>query len=348
MRTITLGKSGIAVSAVGLGGIQFSKITKREAARVIGTALDCGINFFETAHGYFDSEEKIGFALRGKRDGLILASKSGPRDGKTFTAHIDESLKRLHTDMIDIYQLHGVDSRGDLDRALAPRGAVGAAHKAIRRGKIRSLGVSSHSLQICLHVLKLGIFDSIQYPISLINTEVPRSGLLGRSGRKNVGLIAMKPLGGGRISNPRLALGYIFRHPRVVPVVGVETPEQVRQLARIAAKPPRLGPRDYERLAGIRKTLGKNFCRACRYCEPCPQGISISSCLYFPIYIKQTGVRRNLAKGVPDYLEQAAKCTACRRCEDRSPFHLHIVDALKENLALARRLVRVQTRRAAQ
>jgi len=325
---------------VGLGGVQFSKISKRRVARVIRAAIDCGITFFETAHGYFDSEEKIGFALRGKRDGLILASKSGPRDGKTFATHINESLRRLRTDRIDIYQLHGVDSRPDLDKALAPRGAVAAARKAIRQGKIRSLGISSHSMDICLHVLKLGIFDSIQYPISLINTEVPRSGLLGGARRRNVGLIAMKPMGGGRISSPHLALGYIYRHPRVAPVVGVETPQQVRQLARIAERPPHLGRREYAGIARIRKTLGTKFCRACRYCEPCPQGISIFRCLYFPIYVKQTGVRRNLAEGVPDYLEQASECTACRRCEKRCPFHLHIVEALKENLAMARRLAK--------
>ena len=95
MRTIVLGKSGFAVSAVGLGGVQFSKIARRDAASVIATALDSGITFFETAHCYFDSEEKIGFALRGKRDRVILASKSGPADGKTFAKHIDQSLKRL-------------------------------------------------------------------------------------------------------------------------------------------------------------------------------------------------------------------------------------------------------------
>ena len=338
MRTIALGKSAIRVSAVGLGGIQFSKISREQTERVIAAGLDLGINFIETASGYFDSEEKIGCALRGTREGVVLATKSTARDAKTFAEHIDRSLERLKTDVIDIYQFHGVDSVQDLRKCLGPSGPYGAAERAVRQGKIRSIGLTSHSLKICLRAVRMGSFDTIQYPISLINTEVERSGLLGRARRMKVGLIAMKPLGGGRLGNARLALGYIYRHPGIVPVVGVETPEQVRELARIAHRPPRMGVREYEVLKRIRREVGKTFCRACRYCEPCPQGISIFPCLYFPVYVSQMGAERILKKGVPDYLEQSEKCTGCRLCEQRCPFHLHVVEGLKDNLALARRL----------
>jgi len=338
MRTSILGKSGLDVSAVGLGGVQFSKITRAEVARIIGAALDSGINFLETASGYFDSEEKIGASVGSKRRGVVLASKNAARDGKTFTKHLEQSLKRLRTDVIDLYQLHGVDSQESLDEAMATRGAVNAAHKAIRQGKIRSLGISSHSLELSLKILEMGIFDSLQYPISLINTEVPGSGMLAAARKHNVGLIAMKPLGGGRIGSARLALGYIYRYRNIVPVVGVETPAQVRELARIAARPPKLTPRDFERIRKIRRTIGTTFCRACRYCEPCPQDIAIYRVLYFPIYVKQTGAERIVGDGVPDWLAKAQRCTECRTCEARCPFHLHIVDGLKANLAMARKL----------
>lgn len=338
MRTVFLGKSGIGVSAVGLGGIQFSKITAAETATVIHTAMDVGINFLETARGYFDSEEKMGHALRARRQGMVLASKNGARDGKTFTRRLDESLERLRTETIDIYQLHGVDEEEALQQAMGRRGAVEAAQKAIRQGKIRSLGVTSHSLKLSLKVLDLDAFDSLQYPISLINTEVPGSGLLGKARRRNVGLIAMKPLGGGRIGQARLALAYIYRYRGVVPVVGVETPRQVRELARIAERPPKLTPEDFGEIREIRRTVGRTFCRACRYCEPCPQGISIFQVLYLPIYLKQTGVSATLGGGPPDWLVKAETCTECRLCESRCPFHLHIVHGLKESLALARRV----------
>ncbi len=345
MRTIALGKSGIEVSAVGLGGIQFSKITRREVAKVIDTALGLGINFFETAYSYFDSEEKIGAAIKGKRDGLVLASKSAARDGKTFTRHIDESLRRLRADVIDIYQLHEVDSKEALSKALAPRGAFKAAGKAIRQGKIRSLGISSHTLELARRVVELGIFDSLQYPMNLINTEVTRSGLLGKARKQKVALIAMKPLAGGRISNARLALGYIYRHRGIVPVVGVETTTQVKQLARVAENPPRLTSEDFEEIRRIRRTVGTRFCRECRYCEPCPQGISVHRALAFPVYVKQMGARRLLKDGVPGWLVKAEDCIECRLCESRCPFHLNIVEGIKESLALARRLMAAGSRR---
>ncbi len=103
MQSIVLGRSGICVSAVGLGGIQFAKISQRQTTRAIRTALDLGINFLETAHGYWDSEKKIGTALRGKRQGVVLASKSGPDNAKAFADHINESLRRMRTEFIDIY-----------------------------------------------------------------------------------------------------------------------------------------------------------------------------------------------------------------------------------------------------
>ncbi|MDP6108102.1 MAG: aldo/keto reductase [Candidatus Brocadiia bacterium] len=339
MRTIRLGASGIDVSAVGLGGIQFSKISARKTAGILHEANDLGVTFLETAHGYFDSEEKIGAALGRRRRGVVLASKSGARDGKTFTVQLDESLRRLRTDCIDIYQLHGVDSSEMLDQALRPRGAVRAAQKAIRQGKIRSLGITSHSLALSLKAAEMGLFESLQYPISLINTEVPRSGLLGKARAAGVGLIAMKPLGGGRLSNARLALGYIYRFRDVVPVVGVETAEQVRELVRIASRPPKLTPKHFGAIRRLRRSVGTTFCRACRYCEPCPQDIAIFRVLYFPVYVKQMGPKRVLKSGLPDWLARAETCTRCGRCERRCPFHLHIPDGLSASLSLARSLL---------
>jgi len=265
MKMTVLGRTGLTISNLGLGGVQFSKVSKRATANVIAAARDCGITFLETAYSYFDSEEKMGAGLRGKRHAFVLASKSVARDGKTIIDHLETSLRRLRTDHIDLYQLHGLDDKDDLVKALRPRGAVAALEKAKRQGKIASIGVTSHSLDLSLEMLKRDLFDSLQYPISLINTEVARSGLLRLARTRNVGLIAMKPLGGGRLGAARLALSYIYRHAGVVPVVGVETPEQVRELARIATKPTRLGPRDFERIRAIRTSVGRTYCNTAPY-----------------------------------------------------------------------------------
>ena len=338
MRKMVLGRTGIEVSAVGLGGVQFSKIPDKEVAAVLEAGRQEGITFLETAHGYFDSEEKMGRALRGRRDGLVIASKNGKTDGREFMRCLEESLRRLRCEYFDIYQLHGVDTLGSLRQRLAKGGAVEAARKAIEQGKIRSLGITSHSMDICLRVLKDDLFDTVQYPISLINTEIPRSGMLALARRHNVGLIAMKPMGGGRIDTARLGLGYVYRLRGVVPVVGVETPRQVRELAAVARRPPRLGARDWAEIRRIRRTLGKTFCRACRYCEPCPRGISIFRLMYFPIYVKQMGAERFVKDGLPDWMRQAETCTGCRKCEVRCPFHLRIVAGMQASLAQARAL----------
>jgi predicted aldo/keto reductase-like oxidoreductase len=341
MRTIRLGRTNLSVSAVGLGGIQFSKISAAAVARIIAAARDEGINFLETAYGYFDSEEKTGKALRGKRGKWIIASKNWQTDGREFTRCLDESLKRLRVDYFDIYQLHGVDSAATLRERCAPDAAMDAARKAKDAGKVRSLGLTSHSLDTVLHVLKRhpGLFDTIQYPISLVNTEVPRSGILGLARRADIGLIAMKPLGGGRLGDARLALGYVYQFAGVVPVVGVETPEQVRELAGLADRPPRLSARDRVAIRRLRTSVGAGFCRACRYCEPCPQGISIFQMMYVPVYFKQMGARRLLRDGIPAYIDKARSCTACRACEGRCPFHLKIVEGVRAGIKLTEEMM---------
>lgn len=336
MRKVTLGKSGLVVSAMGLGSVQFSKISRRQVGRIISTGLDLGVNFIETASVYFDSEEKIGAVMGKRRDEIVLASKSPPYPAKQFGETIDLSLKRLRTDRIDLYQLHGVDSIEALDRALGPDGSVEAAKKALEQGKILSLGISTHKLEVYVKMAKLGLFDTIQLPISMLHTEVPRCGFLGQARKNNVGIIAMKPMGGGRITDPRLALGYIYRYRQVVPVIGTETPEQVAQLVRLMQHPPKLGPKDFEKIAKIRQTIGSTWCRSCRYCEPCPQGISIYEVLYMQVGVIQQGGRKYLGKTMPKWLKQAEKCVGCGLCETRCPFNLHIIDGLKQSLAIGR------------
>ena len=95
MERIRLGRTGALVSPFGLGGIQLSKITQEEATRTIRRAVELGVNFLETAHGYFDSEEKIGTAMEGRWEGIVLATKTGPGESKTVMEHLHESLRRL-------------------------------------------------------------------------------------------------------------------------------------------------------------------------------------------------------------------------------------------------------------
>ncbi len=102
MKTVTLGKTGLVVSQIGFGGIPITRRTFEDAVAVVRRALDLGVTFIDTANGYLDSEEKIGRAIAGRRDGLIIASKSGSATKQGILEHIDLSLRRLRTDYVDL------------------------------------------------------------------------------------------------------------------------------------------------------------------------------------------------------------------------------------------------------
>ena len=329
MEKVRLGRTGAMVSPFGLGGVQFSKITQEEVTRTIRRALELEVNFLETAHGYFDSEEKIGTAMEGRWEGMVLATKTGPSEPKTVMDHLHESLRRLRTDTIHLYQMHGVDREEGY--ASARRCLEEALLHAKAEGKIGAVGVTTHSLDLAVKMLEDDVFDSIQLPISFINHEVLERGFIEAAAQRDVGLIAMKPMGGGRLGDPRLCLGYIYALENVVPVVGVERPEQVEQLVHITEHPPRLTEADRRRMKEIQEEVGKYFCRACNYCQPCPEEIPIYRVLYFPVYIKQMGVERILSSGTVQVVQESERCVECGQCEERCPFGLSIIEGLKRS-----------------
>jgi len=329
MKRIQLGKIPLKVSRLGLGGIQFSKISVEETCRIIHYACDLGINFIETARGYFDSEEKIGRAIKGIRNGLVLASKAGGKNADNFAESINQSLKAFCTDHIDIYQFHGVDREEDLDGIMGPGGALEVAEKAIRQGKIGHIALSTHSLEIARKIVEEETFSSIQLPISFINYEVEESGILEQAAEKGIAMLAMKPFGGGRLENARLCLGYVYSLPDVVPLIGVDNVEQVDELVRLTDEEIVFDKQDLREIERIKRTVGTRFCRACRYCEPCPEGISIYGVLYFPVYLKQLGLEKVLSGSAPQKVEKSNDCTECGKCEERCPFDLSIIEGMK-------------------
>ncbi len=338
MKKLRLGKTELRVTTIGLGGIQITKVSEDEAVSTIKRGIDLGINLIETARGYFDSEDKIGKALKGKRKGVIIVTKAGQREKAVLAKSIDESLSSLKTDYIDLYQLHGVDNEEDYRRTLSSGGALEALEEAKKKGKILHLGLSSHSLDLARKIVKDDLFESIQIPISFINTEVEESGFLKEAREKDIGVIAMKPLGGGRLEDPGLCLKYIFSLKSVVPVVGVQSVREVEELVKIAEDPTRLRKSDFRKMEEIRKEIGSYFCRACRYCEPCPEGISIFSVLWLPVYVKQMGKQRVLSGHSLQDIEKAKNCTQCGKCEERCPFHLSIIAGLTRSITLLEKL----------
>jgi aryl-alcohol dehydrogenase-like predicted oxidoreductase len=158
MKTVRLGKTGLEVSRVGMGGIPIQRPPLDEAVRVIQRALDLGVNFIDTAYSYGAgmSEERIGKAIAGRREQVILATKGGWRDKATVMEHIERSRQRLKTDYIDLWQLHGVNSLEGYEGVLKPGGALEGAQEALKAGTIRHIGLSSHSPDVARAAIASG------------------------------------------------------------------------------------------------------------------------------------------------------------------------------------------------
>ncbi|GHV93653.1 hypothetical protein AGMMS50268_41560 [Spirochaetia bacterium] len=176
MITTVLGRTGLKVNKDGFGALPVQRTEKAAAVKLLQKALDGGINFFDTARAYSDSEEKIGAALSGgsfagssgRRDKFILATKTGSKDAETFWKHLETSLSTLKTDYIDVYQFH---NPGFVPRPGDSSGLYDAILKAKEQGKIRFIGISNHRLPIAKEAVESGLYDTLQFPFCYLSDD---------------------------------------------------------------------------------------------------------------------------------------------------------------------------------
>jgi predicted aldo/keto reductase-like oxidoreductase len=336
LNTVKLAGTDLEVSEVGFGGIPIIPLPKNEAVSIVKYCFERGITFFDTANMYHTSEEKIGAALGTVRDKVVIATKTTQRDAGGAAAHIDNSLKQLKTDWIDIYQVHNVSNTEALQQILAPQGAYEAIARARDAGKIRFIGISSHSISTAMEALKTGLFKTLQFPFNFIEND-PENELFPFAYQNNVGIIGMKPLGGGLLERADLCFGFLQQHPHVVPIPGIRAKEEADQIMELYRHPQRLSRSDLKEMQKIQTVLGEKFCHRCEYCMPCEQGVQIPSVLIF-----QAAAKRLSPKGVSAWLgkamESVTECIECGQCEDKCPYNLPIAELLKENLALFKKL----------
>lgn len=324
-----LGKTELKVSVVGFGGIPVQRIDAASAEKVVNRAIELGINFFDTARGYTDSEEKLGAVLKKHRNKVIIATKSMARDKKGMTEEIDKSLTTMGVDYIDLYQLHNVKDKGALEQVLGADGALAALKEAKEKGKIGHIGVTSHMKDFLLTILKTGEVETVQFPFNPVEVNGARD-VFDLAGKLDAGIIVMKPLAGGALTNANLALQYILEHPVTVAIPGMDSLEQVEENAAVGNNVRTLSQTERDELAKIVEKLGTRFCRRCEYCLPCQQGIDIPSVFLFDGYytrydLKDWAKQRYQAMDVkPD------SCLECGECEDRCPYNLPIRKMLKE------------------
>ena len=161
MRKITLGKTGLDVTKVGFGALPIQRRNMGDAKKILRKAYDSGVNFFDTARGYSDSEEKIGNALSDVRSNIIIATKTHVSTTDDMKKHINESLTLLKTDYIDIYQFHNLAK---------VYGADSDMYKQMlsfkEQGLIRHISVTAHKADVATGYIETGLYDTLQYPIS--------------------------------------------------------------------------------------------------------------------------------------------------------------------------------------
>jgi hypothetical protein len=338
MKKVRLGATALEVSEIGFGGIPIIPLPQEEAVAVVRHCVDIGITFFDTANMYPTSEVKLGAALAPIRDAVIIATKSANRDAQGAAEHIELSLRQLKTDRIDLFQLHNVSNAEALRQVLDTGGAYEAAARARDAGKIRFIGISSHSMATATEALKTGLFQTLQFPFNFIEND-PADRLFPMAVRNRVGIIGMKPLGGGVLERAELCFRFLQQYPQVVPIPGIRSPREADEIVGFYRTPQPLAAGDLEAIESIRALLGKRFCHRCEYCMPCEQGVQISSVLMFQAAAKRLS-REGVAGWIGKAMESVERCVECGECEQRCPYHLPIPHLLRENLALYNEYVR--------
>ena len=335
-----LGRTGIKVKRYGFGGIPIQRVSEKEAIEVVRRCHEVGVNYYDTARGYTVSEERMGKALEGVRDEVYLATKSGRRTAKQVIEELETSLRNLRTDYIDVFQLHNLSSEKAWEEVKGPGGALEALYKELDRGRIRHLGVTSHDPGFAAELVKEGVFETVMIPYNYL-THKPEEELLPLCKKLNVGTVIMKPFGGGAFSNANTALKFVLgKEFADVVIPGMAHVHEVDENLSVASGPTSLTAEGLSLIEKDRVELGSEFCRACNYCQPCPQEIGISFLLRAETQsLRRMGWRPGTEKRFADIIGKARTCIECGDCEERCPYHLPIRKLVAEKADSLERLL---------
>jgi predicted aldo/keto reductase-like oxidoreductase len=333
MRLRRLGRTNIEVFPIAFGGIPIQRVNEETAVETVKRAIELGINLIDTARGYTDSEIKIGKALKDVDKKIYISSKSANRTKDGIYEDVKISLKNLGVEKIDIYHIHGVNDWETFKKIFEPNGAYYGLLKAKEEGLIDFIAVSSHSNDILAELIKTDKFDVIQVSYNFIETE-PEEKIFPIALEKDIGIIAMKPMAGGVLPNPRLSLKFVLQKEFLIPDPGIESIEELEEDIEIALNLKPLTNEEWEEIERTRKEMGSTFCRKCDYCQPCPQGIPISTIIRSESFLKRLPDSTIRHGWFYDAYLKAQNCTKCGICTTRCPYKLAIPDLIEKNVAL--------------
>ena len=324
---ITLGHTGIEIEKNGFGCLPIQRISKEDAAYLLRKAVDGGMNYFDTARSYSDSEEKVGYAFAGMRDKVVIATKTGAQTAEGMWEHLETSLRLLNTDYIDIYQFH--------NPAFCPKpggedGLYDAALEAKAQGKIRHIAITNHRLAVAHEAVDSGLYALLQFPFSYLSGPREQE-LVEKCRAKGMGFVAMKGMAGGLLRDGTVAAAWMARQEGVVPIWGVQHEWELDQFLAAVRETPAMTPEYQAVIDKDRAELTGNFCRSCGYCMPCPVGIQINQCARMSLMLRRMPAADYLTEYWQEEMKKVENCLHCGQCAAKCPYGLDTPQLLQDN-----------------
>lgn len=327
MQKVVLGKTGLEVNKNGFGALPVQRVTKKEAVYLLQKAFYHGVNYFDTARMYTDSEEKMGAAFAYIREKIVISTKTGAEDAEGFWKDLEESLRNLQTDYIDIYQFH--------NPAFCPKpgdgsGLYEAMLQAKEQGKIRHIGITNHRYWVAEEAAASGLYETVQFPFSYLSGG-PEMKIVDMCKEKNIGFIAMKALSGGLITDSALAYAYLSEFAHVEPIWGIQREAELDEFLSYQNCPPEMTEERKEKIEKEKEDLAGDFCRGCGYCMPCPAGIEINNCARMSLLLRRAPKEGYLSEEWQEKMRKVEECLHCGKCKEKCPYGLDTPGLLRKN-----------------
>lgn len=328
MQRMILGRTNLGVSKSGFGALPIQRISFEESKGILRKAYDNGVNFFDTARMYTDSEEKIGYALSDVRKNIIIGTKSLAKDKKTLFSDLENSLKNLKTDYVDILQLH---NPRDLPNPEDPEGLYAGLLEAKQKGMARFIGFTNHNINTALQAAESNLYDTIQFPLNYLSSDEELK-LIQVCKDRGIGVIAMKALSGGLITSAATAFAFLRQFDNVVPIWGIQRMSELEQFIDLEKNLPILNEDMWKIIEKDRIELAGDFCRGCGYCMPCPVGIEIPTQARISLLLGRAPYQPFLEDSFRDKMDLINQCIECGQCKSKCPYELDTPNLLKREL----------------
>ncbi|HIX81951.1 aldo/keto reductase [Erysipelatoclostridium sp. An15] len=327
MEKVRLGRTNIVVNRNGFGALPVQRVNKEEAKVILKKAYANGINFFDSARAYSDSEEKIGLSLSDVRKDIYIATKTMATTVEDFWRDLNTSLELLKTDYIDIYQFH--------NPSFCPKpndgtGLYEAMLEAKEQGKIKHIGITNHRLHVAKEAVESGLYDTLQFPFSYLASDKEEE-LVRLCKEKDVGFICMKALSGGLITRSDVAYAYLAQFDNTLPIWGIQKEKELDEFISYNDNPPVLNDEIKAIIEHDRQELAGEFCRGCGYCMPCPMGIEINQCARMSLMLRRSPSANWLSPHWQEEMKKIETCINCGKCKAHCPYDLNTPELLKKN-----------------